>query len=171
MKLKRTEFKELIKECLMEILSESFIDNLVKQRINEMRAIQQSASQPQYIPPRPVPVKAATATQQQLRETLLINNAEQVDWAERQSRFKDIINNIKNPQKQSALPQSKPVERIVESNDTPAGVMQSIFEDTARTTVKAQAAAESGNIVDANNEEGIDVLPMMTKDWGAIAGL
>jgi hypothetical protein len=150
-KLTRGQLKDLVKECLVEILSEGLAtptarmnapSSTVKMNVQERQAV------------RPIPTRA----QSPALNAVSFSNT-----------------NLKTPQKnfESAVKQNV-------SLLTSDPIMSSIFSDTAATTLQEQIGADSspGNMIpdemiagsdSGTDVEGMDIFSESSKKWAALA--
>jgi hypothetical protein len=150
-KLTRGQLKDLVKECLVEILSEGLAtptarmnapSSTVKMNVQERQAV------------RPIPARA----QSPALNAVSFSNT-----------------NLKTPQKNFESSVKQNVSLL-----TSDPIMSSIFSDTAATTLQEQIGAESspGRMISdemiagsdsGTDVEGMDVFSESAKKWAALA--
>ena len=179
MKLKRSDIKALVKECLMEILSEEFIASAVKARVNEVivKDVPRSkrfthSEQPKHtvqeeasfdLSQHPAWQQAATPAQTQKHAQ------NENDWHERFEKYQQSIRGGAKKQQTS----------VADTLNVADPVMRMIFEDTERTTVREQAAVgdtgkQTGQVnpgVPGLDQDGLDITKMFNPKWSDLAGL
>ena len=146
MKSKRKQFKMLVKECLLEILSENLVEQIVAKKLNEINFSQNSTQN-------------VNLMQQTLNENS--NN----DLPAKMQEYKSTLNKVHYGELKNNEPSVTMNELGLENNDP----MKAIFEDTMRTTVKKQAQAASPNV--AVSDGGIDISKIANPNWATIAGV
>lgn len=187
--MKRSEFKSLVKECLVEILSEQFISTTVKQAINEsIQAIATVAPNKQLIESKQHIIKQVTNTaevqamKQKLREIMAPDTIsrttvhvepiattvqaliEETD-EERMKKFQETLARVK----MGASNKQKIVQPAREQVTESSNALSSIFKDTAETTLQQQMAIQPGEL--APNDPGIDISSFINPHWKTIAGI
>lgn len=173
--MKRNELKALVKECMLEILSESFIKNAVATQVSESIIVKNVA---------------ANTKQERIHEQQTHRNEKQHsapnkirdvidndDMNERFGKYNQILNNMKQNQNKT----HNNNERVIIKERSPAdalgikdNVMRSILEDTEKTTVREQAShgdKYDGMSVD-DLSPGVDISGISAaKNWAKMAGL
>lgn len=155
--MKRSELKEVVKdlvrECLTEVLLEGLGRPKVVESISSRPAVKSQASSP-----RPT----HQVEQSKPRSTSVL----------------DLIRVSGQPGVQRPIihqgPQSNVVSRVppVTKSASPADVMADIFADTAKTTLVEQVAADRKGGVAAGPETGIDPMKIFAEssmNWEALA--
>jgi len=187
--MKRSELKSLVKECLVEILSEQFISTTVKRAVNE--TVSQIAVQKKQLTEdkQRQPVRQAItdstnaqAMRQKLRsiiapDTIPVaanysSNQAAVAQApddetdtERIRKFNETLARIKSGASNQQRIQQPAKEQIAES----ANPLASIFQDTAETTLQQQKVMQPGEL--APDDPGIDISSFVNPNWKTIAGI
>jgi len=150
-KFTRDQLKDLVKECLVEILSEGLSADL--------RMVESTASvPPPRRTPRPQPVP--------------------LPHRANSSALNSVVYGTGRPAQKvadRASPPSPPRSAIVESIGTLTSdpVMSQIFADTATTTLQEQFQAESGRPGTPSGDElvgsPVDIFSESAKNWAALA--
>tara|TARA_Y100000034_G_C6909853_1_gene423920 strand:- start:397 stop:1023 length:627 start_codon:yes stop_codon:yes gene_type:complete len=201
MKLKRSQLKELIKECLNEMFAEEFVATVIQTKLDEFVQIQLRESisqatqqvqtlvtpaqpQQQYFAPSQTNLNRQqmlrevapdihnTATSPQQRSQLPIVQPNDLD--NRMSQFKQTLNNINNHgEARLQNNQQQAHQQIAESVDSSSNMMQSIFADTAATTLRKQDGADRPGLGPGTDptDPGIDISRAVNPNWKIMAGL
>jgi|1_EtaG_2_1085319.scaffolds.fasta_scaffold85718_2 hypothetical protein len=194
MKLKKKQLKGLIKECLQEMFAEEFVNTVIQTKLDQFVALQlrESIEQAQQAVIQQPQQQYFTPQQQVNRQQMLremapdVNSTQQYnapqaqipqhdDLNDRMSKFKQTIHNVTHgdtPQAQRAPVAQQPA-RIVENTDSSSNMMQSIFADTAATTLQSQADAGKAGMGPGVNpmDPGIDISAMVNPNWQRMAGI
>lgn len=159
MTINKKQFKILVKECLLEILSENFINEAVtrsvthsiKQQLSEVNEVNK-VNEANDVPKKKV-----------------IKEQDQFDIGQRMHQFNQTLSGI-HQQKQQKSIINETAAAVAQSIGAKPDIMSRIFEDTAKTTVVHQAQAvdpEAGRFTDDTPSAKINA----NKDWAKMAGL
>jgi len=166
-RLKRSDLKTLIKECLYEIITEDFIGKTIQEKLIEVvashtrKASTNTIYEDDVLPPfQPRPAERDILQEQY--------NAE---IAERMNKYKQTLNSVYSSQRvqeQRTNPAKKMGEQAANVLGIKDNVMRSIFEDTAQTTVRKQ---REGPHAGDGHDPGIDISTIFNPEWAKMAGL